>query len=108
MFTLSVPLIIQNPQSGQYSSFWKRKQHIKLQNLLTTTKNELVIVLLTWDPGPKVIKLFPCATQMSMTLFLLINVEMPRTVDIYINEQKNSIIGLSESKKVNLFTFLYL
>ena len=30
-----------------------------------------------YQPGPKVIKLFSCSTQLSMTIFLLVNVEMP-------------------------------
>ena len=51
-------------------------------------------------PGPEVIKLFPCSTQLSMKFFLLINVRMPTIVDIltFIN-RKNSIINLSEPKK---------
>ena len=51
-------------------------------------------------PGPEVIKLFPCSTQLSMKFFLLINVKMPTIVGIltFIN-RKNSIINLSEPKK---------
>ena len=33
-------------------------------------------------PGPEVIKLFSCSTQLSMKFFLLINVEMPKIVGI--------------------------
>ena len=33
-------------------------------------------------PGPEVIKLFPCSTQLSMKFFLLINVKKPTVVDI--------------------------
>ena len=33
-------------------------------------------------PGPEVIKLFPCSTQLSMKLFLFINVKMPTIVGI--------------------------
>ena len=32
--------------------------------------------------GPKVIKLFPCSTQLSMKFILLINVKMPTIVGI--------------------------
>ena len=51
-------------------------------------------------PGPDVIKLFPCSTQLSMKFFLLINVKMPTIVGIltFLN-MKNSIISLSEPKK---------
>ena len=51
-------------------------------------------------PGPEVIKLFSCSTQMSMKFFLLINVKMPTIVGIltFMNG-KNSILGLSEPKK---------
>ena len=33
-------------------------------------------------PGPEVIKLFPCLTQLSMKFILLINVKMPTMVGI--------------------------
>ena len=33
-------------------------------------------------PGPEVIELFPCSTQLSMKFFLLINVKMPTIVGI--------------------------
>ena len=42
-------------------------------------------------PGPEVIKLFSCSTQMSMKFFLLINVKMPTIMN-----RKNSILGLYE------------
>ena len=35
-------------------------------------------------PGPKVIKLFPCSTQMSMKFILLINVKMSTIVGVLI------------------------
>ena len=52
------------------------------------------------SPGPEVIKLFSCSTQLSMNFFLLTNVEMPNIVGIltYMN-RKNSILGLSEPEK---------
>ena len=42
--------------------------------------------------GPEVIKRFSCSTQLSMKIFLLINVKMPTTVGIltFVNS-KNSI-----------------
>ena len=36
------------------------------------------------EASPKVIKLFPCSTQLSMKFFLLINVKMPTIVGILI------------------------
>ena len=60
--------------------------------------------------GPEVIKLFTCSTQLSMEVFLLINVKMPTIVGILtFMSGKNSIFGLSESeKKLNFLIFLYL
>ena len=53
-----------------------------------------------WEPGPEVIKLFSCSTQLRMKFFLLINVKMPTIVGILtFMTRKNSILGLSESKK---------
>ena len=34
------------------------------------------------EPGPEVIKLFLCSTQLSTKIILLINVKMPTVVDI--------------------------
>ena len=51
-------------------------------------------------PGPEVIKLIPCSTQMSMKFFLLINVNMPTVVSILtFISRKNSILCLSEPEK---------
>ena len=33
-------------------------------------------------PGPEVLKLFPCSTQLSMKFILLMNVKMPTIVGI--------------------------
>ena len=41
----------------------------------TTSRNE------NSKPGPEVIKLFSCSTQLSITFFLLINVKMPTIVE---------------------------
>ena len=52
------------------------------------------------QPGPEVIKLFSCSTQLSMKFFLLINIKMPTTVGILtVMSWKNSILGLSEPIK---------
>ena len=51
-------------------------------------------------PGPEVIKLFSCSTQLSTKFFLLINVKMPTIVGILtFRSRKNSILSLSESEK---------
>ena len=51
-------------------------------------------------PGPEVIKLFSCSTQLSMKFFLLIYVKMPVIVGILtFMSRKNSILGLSKSGK---------
>ena len=52
------------------------------------------------EPGPEVLKLFSCSTQLSMNFFLLINVKMPTIVGIVtFMSGKNSILGLSEPKR---------
>ena len=57
-------------------------------------------MILSDIPGPEVIKLFPCSTQLSMKVFLLINVKMPTIVGILtFMSGKNSILGLYEPKK---------
>ena len=51
-------------------------------------------------PGPEVIKLFSCSTQLSTKFFLLINVKMPTIVGILtFRSRKNIILSLSESEK---------
>ena len=42
----------------------------------------MVIYLSHTDPGPKVIKLFSCSTQLSLKFILLINVKMLTNVGI--------------------------
>ena len=50
-------------------------------------------------PGPEVIKLFSCSTQLSIKFFLLINVKMPTIVGILtFMSGKNSILDISEPK----------
>ena len=61
-----------------------------------------------WLRGYK--QYFSCSTQLSMKLFLLINVKMPTAVGILtFMSRKKSILGLSASeKKLNFLIFLYL
>ena len=61
-------------------------------------------------PGPEVIKLFSCSTQLSIKFFLLINVKMPTIVGILtFMSRKNTILGLHEpEKKLTFLTFIYL
>ena len=62
-----------------------------------------------WRSGPEFIKLFSCSTQLSINFFLLINVKMPTNVGILtFVSVKNSILGLSEPKKVEFLDILYL
>ena len=54
----------------------------------------------TVSPGPEVIKLFSCSTQLGMKIFPLIYVKMPTMVGILtFMSGKNSILDLSETKK---------
>ena len=49
---------------------------------------------------PEVIKNLSCSTQLSMKIFLLINVKMPTVVGILtFMSRKNNILSLSEPKK---------
>ena len=49
------------------------------------------------SPGPEVIKLFSCSTQLSIKIFMLISVKMPTIVGILtFMSRKNSILSLSE------------
>ena len=59
-----------------------------------------------YRPGPEVIKLFSCSTQLSMKIFPLINVKITTIVGILtFMGEKNSILGLSEPKKQNFLIF---
>ena len=60
-------------------------------------------------PGPEVIKLFSCSTQLSMEFFLLIHVKMPTTVGILIcMSGKNNILGLTEPNKAGFLDIFIL
>ena len=70
---------------------------IVLSNILSTCLESLFPLLGMSQTGPEVIKLFPCSTQLSMKIFLLINVKMPTIVGILtFMSWKNSIISLFE------------
>ena len=56
---------------------------------------------MTVRPGTEVIQLFSCSTQLSTKFVLLINVKMPTIASILtFMSGKNSILGLSEHKKI--------
>ena len=58
------------------------------------------------SPGPEIVKLFSCSTQLSMKFFLLINVKMPTIVGILtFMSGKNSLLSLSEPKKPTALIF---
>ena len=80
--------------------FWKRKIYL----IAESDKPDLD------NSGPEFIKLFSCSAQLSMKIFLLINVEMPTFVGISIfTSRKNNILGLTEhDKMLNFLIFLYL
>ena len=60
-------------------------------------------------PGPEVIKLFSCSTQLSMKFFLLINVKMPTIVGILtFMSRKNSIRGFSDLKEAKFLDIFIL
>ena len=56
-------------------------------------------------PGPEVIKLFPCSTQLSTKFILLINVKMPTIVGIL---ALISMINSSERLKAIICIFKWL
>ena len=52
------------------------------------------------ESGPEVIKIISCSTQLSMNIFLLMNVKMPTIVGILtFMSRKNSILGLPEPEQ---------
>ena len=50
--------------------------------MTATPQKDDTMVNFFYRAGPKVIKLFPCSTQLSKKFILLINVKMPTTVGI--------------------------
>ena len=61
------------------------------------------------SPGPEVIKLFSCSTELSMKIFLLINFKMPPIVGILaFMSGKISILGLSEPTKAEFLDIFIL
>ena len=66
--------------------------------LPTASGAELLVAVA--GPGPEVIKLFSCSTQLSMKFFLFINVKMPTIVGILtFMSGNNSILDLFEPLK---------
>ena len=63
---------------------------------------------ITSGPGLDVIKFSSCSTQLSITFFQLINVEMPRIAGTStFMSRKNSILGLSEPEKCLISCYFY-
>ena len=80
---------------NEKSQIWESEKEFAPLNKRCHNINVYVI-----SPGTEVMKLFSCATQLSMKFFLLINVKMPTIVGILTcMSGKNSILGLSEPKK---------
>ena len=50
--------------------------------MLSQIERKKGFACITSRPGPEVIKLFPCSTQLSTKLILLINIKMPTIVGI--------------------------
>ena len=62
-----------------------------------------------FKPGPEVIKLFSCSTQLSMKFFPLINVKMPTIVGILTcMSGKNNILGLNEHRNAEFLDIFIL
>ena len=62
----------------------------------------------TLRPGPKVIKLFSCSTQLSMTFSLLINMKMPTNVGIFYYLQAEKISSSAKVSKNTTIQQLYI
>ena len=61
------------------------------------------------QPGPEVIKLFSCSTQLSLKFYLLINVKMATLVGILtFMSGKNNIVGLFEPKNAEFLGIFIL
>ena len=62
--------------------------------------------VLSHIPGPKIIKLFSCSTQMSMKFILFINVKMPTIVGILMFISRiNTPSGSSKQEKFIIFPY---
>ena len=73
------------------------KLYCTLTGLVSATVLSYLILCFKTTSGPEVIKLFSVSTQLSMKLFLLINVKMPPIVGILTcMSEKNNILGLTE------------
>ena len=58
----------------------------------------------------EIIKMFSCATQLSMKFILLINVKMPTMVGIltFMSRINTALEGLKASKNLNISQFYFL
>ena len=77
----------------------------------TTTENLELLSGYVFGPGPEVINLFSCSTQLSTNFFLLINVKMPTIVGIFTfmsNNNNNNILGLSEPEQSKIFGIFFI
>ena len=55
-----------------------------------------------WDPGPEVIKLFSCSTQLSMKIVLLINLKLLIIANSFLlNIAKHENFSANKYKKAN-------
>ena len=83
--------------SCSYLSFWVQLSQMVSAYSITGRIMKCILFPMNFIPGPDVIKLFSCSTQLSMNFLLLINVKMPTIVGILtFISRKNSILGLSE------------
>ena len=74
--------------------------YVNIENIHIHDYIDVLTTSLNGRPGPEVIKLFSCSTQLSIEFFLLINVKMPTIVGILrFMSRKNSILSLSEPAK---------
>ena len=48
---------------------------------------KIILCSYSVGPGPDVIILIPCSTQLSMKFIMLINVKMPTIFNIYLHDQ---------------------
>ena len=99
-------------ENVQFTNAWKQivlpgtnRKHCfsgGISDIINGIKSSFLVkcIYLTIRPGPEVIKLFSCSTQLSINFFQLINVKMPTIVGILtIMCRQNSILVLSEPEK---------
>ena len=103
--TKNTDFFVEKNERSFCSQFFNKKYwHISdtdVWNFNETLTNDVVIFEQS-GPGPEVIKLFSCSTQLSMNFFLLINIKKPH---IWAG---NSILGLSEPKSAEFLDIFIL